>query len=522
MNAYTGFDETVYILPIPTDKPENIDKGFEILEDWAHNVTYDSDDIDGERPVVLEESRLGKGANDRMYRKIYPNVFAGSLYANRLPIGLDSIIKNASYETIRKFYKDWYRPDLMAVIVVGDIDPNKAEEFIKKYFNGLTNPQNERQRIQPSMPPYVKDQAQVVTDKEATSYTTIVNYSAEPIHPIVTLEDYKKDITKEIFTTLFNQRLRELTQKENPPFVYAFTNFGSFARGYESFGANIGTGSNDSTTGLKAFEEELERVKKYGFTKPELDRAKSNLLNQMDKMYNEKNKTESSDYVSEYIQNFLTKEPIPGIENENKYYKELLPQISIDNVNEISKNLQQNSKQFIALLGPEPAARKELPAGDDLLAVASSAEKMDVKPYEEKVIASSLMIALPKPGKIVSSKKNIQLGTTEFTLSNGVTVTIKPTDFKNDQILMSAIRPGGKNNYGLKDKYNAEYATGVVNSMGVGNFSPVDLQKALSGKTVKVNPVFSNISEGMSGSSSVKDLGIYDATDVFIFYISTG
>ena len=506
LNANTGFDQTIYILPIPTDKPENIDKGFEILEDWAHNVTYDSDDIDGERPVVLEESRLGKGANDRMYRKIYPNVFAGSLYANRLPIGLDSIIKNASYATVRKFYKDWYRPDLMGVIVVGDIDPAKAEELIKKHFSGLTNPENERPRIKPSMPPYEKDLAQVVTDKEATSYTTIVNYSAEPIHPIVTLDDYKKDITRQIFTTLFNQRLRELTQKENPPFVYAFTDFGSFARGYESFGASIGTGSNYSAAGLKAFEEELERVKKYGFTKPELDRAKSNLLNQMDKMFNEKNKTESSDYVSEYIQNFLTKEPIPGIENEDKYYKELLPQISIDEVNEISKNLQQNPKQFIALLGPEPAAGKELPAGDDLLAVASSAEKMEVKPYEEKAIASSLMTTLPKPGKIISSKKNTELGTTEFTLSNGTTVTIRPTDFKNDQILLSAIRSGGKNNYSLKDKYNAEYATAVINSMGVGNFSPVDLQKALSGKTVKVNPVFSNISEGMSGSSSVKDL----------------
>lgn len=506
LNANTGFDRTLYILPIPTDKPENIDKGFEILEDWAHNVTYDTDDIDGERPVVLEESRLGKGANDRMFRKIYPNVFAGSLYANRLPIGLDSIIKNASYETIRKFYKDWYRPDLMAVIVVGDIDPDKAEGLIKKYFEGLTNPEKERPRIHPGMPPYATDKAQVVTDKEATSYTTIVNYSAEPIHTEVTLEDYKKGLTKEIFTTLFNQRLRELTQKENPPFVYAFTDFGSFAQGYESFGASIGTGSNDSATGLKAFEEELERVKKYGFTKPELDRAKSNMLNQIDKEYNERNKTESADYVSEYVDNFLTKEPIPGIENEDKIYKELLPQISIDDVNAITKTLQENPKQFIALLGPEPPAGKELPTGDELLAVAASAEKMDVKPYEEKAIASSLMTTLPKPGKITSSKKNDQLGTTEFTLSNGVTVTIKPTDFKNDQILMSAIRPGGKNNYGLKDKYNAEYATAVVNSMGVGSFSPVDLQKALSGKTVKVNPVFSDISEGMSGSSSVKDL----------------
>ncbi|HWH64257.1 MAG TPA: pitrilysin family protein, partial [Ginsengibacter sp.] len=506
LNANTSFDQTIYILPIPTDKPENIDKGFEILEDWAHNVTYDTDDIDGERPVVLEESRLGKGANDRMYRKIYPNVFEGSLYANRLPIGLDSIIKNASYETIRKFYKDWYRPDLMAVIVVGDIDPDKAEDYIKRYFSGLKNPENERTRIQATMPPYSKDQAQVVTDKEATSYTTIVNYSAEKIHPVVTLEDYKNDLTKEIFVTLFNQRLRELTQKENPPFVYAYTDFGSYARGYESFGAGIGTGSNDSTTGLKAFEEELQRVKKYGFTKPELDRAKSNMFNQMDKMYNEKNKTESADYVSEYIQNFLTKEPIPGIENEYKYYKELLPQITIEDVNAITQRLQQNPKQFIALLGPEPSAGNKLPATDDLLAVAYSAEKMDVKPYEEKAIASSLMTTLPKPGKIISSKKNTELGTTDFTLSNNVTVTIKPTDFKNDQILMSAIRAGGKNNYGLKDKYNAEYTTAVVNSMGVGNFSPLDLQKALSGKTVKVNPVFSDISEGMSGNSSVKDL----------------
>src|SRR5258708_32056615 len=178
----------------------------------------------------------------------------------------------------------------MAVIVVGDIDPAKAEDFIKKYFKELSNPENERPRIHPSMPPYESNKAKVVTDKEATSYTTIVNYSAKSTHAAVTLEDYKKDIIKEIFTTLFNQRLRELTQKENPPFVYAFTDFGSFARSYESFGASIGTGSNDSATGLKAFEEEFERVKKYGFTKPELDRAKSNLLNQIDKMYNEKNK----------------------------------------------------------------------------------------------------------------------------------------------------------------------------------------------------------------------------------------
>jgi zinc protease len=506
LNANTSFDQTIYILPIPTDKPGNIDKGFQILQDWAHNVTYKNEDIDGERPIVLEESRMGKNANERMYRKIYPDIFKGSLYANRLPIGLDSIIKNASYDTIRKFYKDWYRPDLMAVIVVGDINPTQAESLVKKYFSELTNPANERLRTNPTLQPYTTNEAKVVTDKEATGYTVVVNFSSEKIEPEITLADYKIDLTKEIFTTLLNQRLRELTQKENPPFVYAFSGFDSYARGFESFIASIGMGNKDTTTGLKAFEEELERVKKYGFTKPELERAKTDMLNQMEQMYNERTKTESGNYAGEYIRNFLTREPIPGIENEYNDYKELMPQISIEDINNVGKKLEQNPKQFIALLGPEAAAGKQLPTTEDLLAVTSEVEKMDIKPYEEKAIAANLLTKIPKAGKITGTKKNETLGTTEFTLSNNVTVTIKHTDFKNDQVLVSAIRAGGKNNYGVKDKFNAEYATAVVNSMGVGDFSPVDLQKYLSGKTVKVAPVFSNVSDGMTASSSVKDV----------------
>jgi zinc protease len=506
LNAYTSFDETVYILPIPTDKPGNIDKGFQILEDWGHNVTYKSDDIDGERPVVLEESRLGKGARDRMFRKIYPQLFAGSLYANRIPIGLDSIIKNQNYDVIRKFYKDWYRPDLMAVMVVGDIEPAAAEALVKKYFSGLSNPQNERPRVYAPVPAYQKSESKVVTDKEATSYSLIINYSSAKSHPSLILADYKEDLTKQIFTTLLNERLHELTQKENPPFLFAFAGFNSYARGYESFAGTIGTGDKDATVGLKAFEEELERVKKFGFTKPELDRTKSDMLTEMQRAYNERDKTESENYVSEYVRNYLTKEPIPGIEKENNYYKTLLPQISIEDVNSVSKILQDNSNQFIALTGPEAAAGKQLPTSDDLLAVAASVDKMDIKPYEEKAIATSLMATMPKPGKITATTKNATLGTTEFTLSNGVTVTIKPTDFKNDEVLMSAVRPGGKNNYGITDKYNVQYATAVVSTMGVGNFSATDLHKALNGKTVSVSPVIADISEGVSGSSSVKDL----------------
>lgn len=506
LNAYTSFDETVYILPIPTDKPGNIEKGFQILEDWAHNVTYNNEDIDGERPVVLEESRLGKGANDRMFRKIYPQLFAGSLYANRLPIGLDSIIKNASYDVIKKFYKDWYRPNLMAVIVVGDIDPAKAENLVKKHFDGLKNPENERARITPDVPDYKKSVAEIVTDKEATSYSFMVQYSAEKTHPSVTLADYKNDLIKSIFSNLLNQRLRELTQKENPPFVYAYAGFGSYARGYEAFSASIGTGDNSNINGLTAFEEELERVKKYGFTQAELDRVKSTMLTSIDRAFKEKNKTESENYAEEYIRNFLAQEPIPGIEKENEYYQQLLPHITVEDINVIGKKLNQNLNEFVALTGPEASPGKTLPSEADLLAVSSSVDKMDIKPYEEKAISTSLLHKIPKAGKIIATKKNAVLGTTEFTLSNGVTVTLKTTDFKNDQVLMSAVRPGGKNNYGIKDKYNAEYMIPVISSMGVGDFSPVDLKKSLAGKTVNVNPSFGTSSEGIGGSSSVKDV----------------
>ena len=506
LNAYTSFDETVYILPIPTDKPGNVEKGFQILEDWAHNVTDNEDDIDGERPIVLEESRLGKGAQDRIDKKIYPLLYAGSKYANRLPIGIDSIIKGASYDVIRKFYRDWYRPNLMAVIVVGDIDPAKAENLIKKHFSNIKNPANERPRVNAKVPPYQKSIAEVVTDKEATSYSFQVHYSAEKSHPSVTLGDYKNDLIKYIFSSLLNQRLRELTQKENPPFVYAASGFGSDARGYEAFQAYIGTGNSDSLTGLKAFEVELERVKKYGFTTAELERVKADLLNNIEQAYNERNKTESVQYAEEYIRNFLNQEPVPGIANEVKYYKELLPQITADDVNAIATKLNQNSNVFIALTGPEPKDSASLPTSDAILAVKDKVSKMDIQPYEEKAIATSLLTETPIPGKIESTKTNTVLGTTDFILSNGVTVTLKHTDFKNDQVLMSAVRPGGKNNYGVKDKYNAEYLIPVISSMGVGEFSPLDLKKMLSGKTVSVNPSFARYTDGFSGSSSVKDV----------------
>jgi zinc protease len=505
LNAYTSFDETVYILPIPTDKPKNIETGFQILEDWAHNVTYLDSDIDGERPVILEESRLGKGADERMGRKIYPDYYAGSRYASRLPIGKDSIIKNFKYDVLRRFYHDWYRPDLMAVIVVGDIDPAQAEKMIKEHFAPLVNPVNERPRIYATVPPYAKSKALVVTDKEATDYYGILNYSAERKYPDTSVADFRKYIIKNIYGTLLNQRLRELTQKENPPFSNAAAGFESDARGYESFNAGISTGSNDAVKGIDAFVQELESVKKYGFTQPELDRAKKSILNTVAQQFNEKDKTESSKYVEEYISNFLDHEPMPGIEKEQTYYQYLLPQITLQDVNGLSDNLKHNNK-FIAIMGPEAGGNIVLPTNETLLVNVTKTEALPVSAYEEKALASSLIEHLPIAGKIIKSTKNELLGTTDLTLGNGITVTLKPTDYKADEVLMSAIREGGKNNYSLSDKYNANYLTQVITTMGVGDFSPTDLKKVLAGKTAGVSPTFTDIADGFSGSSSAKDV----------------
>lgn len=505
LNAYTAFDETVYMLPIPTDKPENIEKGFQIIEDWAHNVTYLDEDIDNERNIILEERRMGKGAEDRMFRQIYPHLFAGSKYANRLPIGIDSVIKGHKYETIRRYYKDWYRPNLMAVIVVGDIDVAKAEALVKKHFEGLTNPANERSREYATLPAYSAQKGYVVTDNEATMYEASIYYSAMPYKASSTLGEYKNDIIENLFTTIVNQRMRELTQKENPPFLAGYIGFGSYARGYKAFNINAVNGAGDIVKALTAAVEEVEKVKRFGITQAELDRAKTNLLTSMERSFKEKDKTESESYASEYIRNFTEFEPIPGIENEYSYYKKLLPAITLADVNAVAKNLTGNGNYVAYITGPDANA-STLPTGETLVAAINKAvARTDIKAYEEKAVSTTLLPKMPKPGKIVATAKNAQLGTTTYTLSNGIKVTVKKTDYKNDQILLGAERFGGQGEYGVNDKYNVNFLTQVIGAMGIGEFSPTDLKKALTGKTASISPVFGGVTDGFRGNSTVKD-----------------
>lgn len=505
LNAYTSFDRTVYILPIPTDKPGNLEKGFQVLEDWAHNVTYLTDDIEGERAIILEESRLGKGAEDRMERKWLPLYFNGSRYASRLPIGKDEIISSFKPDRIRNFYKDWYRPELMAVAVVGDITKEEAMAMVKKHFEGIPAVSTPRSLPAFDFPAYQKNMAAVNTDKEATGYSLDISWAAFPDKPLTTFADYKKSLVNALFNSMLNSRYREITQKPNPPFLFAGGSFGSFVRGYNQFSINASTGSENPAKAIDVLVAEIERIKKFGFTDAELDRAKKTQLAFYESSYNNRDKTESGQLIEEFIDLFLEGNAAPGIENEYNYAKTMLPAISLQDVNAVADKLKGDTKKFMNITGPDNAAIK-LPAEDELIAAVAKAEKQTVTAYEEKAVAKDLLTKQPTPGKVVSKTKNQLTTATDLVLSNGITVSLKPTDFKDDEIIMQAQRPGGTSNYGLNDLYSARYAGSVQAAMGYGSFTPPDIQKALSGKKIIAGGLISGTRDQYTGSSTIKDL----------------
>jgi zinc protease len=506
LNAYTGFDETVYILPIPTDKPGNLEQGFLALEDWASTVTFDPKEIDKERGVVLEESRLGKGASDRMNKVIFPKLFEGSLYASRLPIGKEPILKTFKPETIKKFYGDWYRPDLMAVIVVGDIDPAEGEALVKKHFEHLKNPKNEHARAYAPVPARQKSEGLVVTDPEATNHILQIYYSYKPVQPEVTMGDYRASIVKGLFNSMLNLRLQELTQQANPPYLYGASSLSGFVKGYEVYSSFAVIGKAGVEPAMHAVLEENERARKFGFTAGELDRIKKSFARNLERAYNERDKTDSENYADEFIRNFTEDEPIPGIANEFAYFKQFSESITLEEINAYAaKVIPSNETKLVILAGPDKSEFK-MPTGDELLAMAEKASTQELKAYEEKTLASSLMPAPPTAGKIASEKKNDKIDVTEITLSNNVKVILKATDFKNDQVWLSATRPGGQSVFPNKDQYNAAYASTIVTQMGVKDFSPMDIRKIVAGKTVTAIPRISLYSEGISGQCGSADV----------------
>jgi zinc protease len=506
LNAYTSFDETVYMLNIPLDKPDNLEKGFLVLEDWAGGLTFDPSEIEKERGVVLEESRGRTGAQDRMNQQVYPTLFVGSKYANRLPIGKDEILKTFKPDVIKKFYKDWYRPNLMAVVAVGDFDVAEIENKIKSHFGKLKNDPKAKERYMVETPSRKNSEGLVVTDKEATNAILQIYYPYSKAKVETTVGDYRESIINQLFQSMLGQRMQELTQTAKPPFIFGGSSLGGFLRGLKAFSSFALLSPAGVEPAISTLIQEGERARQFGFTEGELDRVKKSMLKGMERAYNERDKTESSGYANEYVRNFLEKEPIPGIENEYLYYQTFIPGITLDEVNKYAARIIPKEGEKLAVITSPENPGFELPSNEDLLKMIENASKLEVKPYEEKVVASELLEKTPAPGKIVSEKEMKDVGVTEWTLSNGVKVMVKPTDFKNDQILMSAMRFGGSYLFDLKDRYSAENASTVVGQMGVGNFSPSDLQKVLAGKSVGVRAFIGQYTEGASGQSSGADL----------------
>ena len=506
LNAYTGFDETVYILPVPTDNKERLDKGLLVLEDWAQGATFNDADIDAERNIVLEEARLGKGAGDRINKKLYPAIFNGSRYADRLPIGKEAIIKNFKYDAIKRFYRDWYRPNLMAVMIIGDVDVNEAEKLVHDHFDKLKNPDNERPRNYAQSPIRSNTTSMVITDPEATNNAVMIRYPVQVLEQEKTIGEYRNTLVKNISASILAQRFGDLTQQANPPFLGGGTSPSTLVRGFESYTSSAAIGRAGVQPAINALITENHRAQKYGFNADELERTKKNHLRLFEQYYAERDKSNSDTLAAEYIRNFVTGESIPGIVNEYNYVKELLPTITLEEVNHYAQqNIPGKAQKLVAYIGSNKKGEKT-PTKQQLLAWVDDAEKTPVKPNVAKTMPTTLMAQPPKAGSVVDEKINQQLGTTEWTLSNGLKVILKPTDFKNDQILMSASRFGGQSLFGDADLYNARYATTVVDVMGMGQFAPTDLQKILAGKSLRLQTSLSTYSESVSGYAGSSDV----------------
>jgi zinc protease len=506
LNAYTSFDETVYILPIPTTRRANVDKGFEVLRDWAGGLTMNSADIDAERPVVLEEARLGKGARDRMDKVLLPKIFNGSRYAQRLPIGQEAVIRSGSADALRRFYKDWYRPDLMAVVVVGDLDPAEAERLVKLHFSDLKNPAAERARFEAAISPRADTEALVVTDKEANGNALLIRYPVRPAKESVTYGGYRSDLVALLFTSMLNQRLQELAQQANPPFMAAGSAVSNLTARYEAYSASASLGKGGAGPAIDALVQEHARASKYGFSADELERVKKDYLRQVELAYNERDKTNSASEVGEFIRNFLQQESIPGIENEYRYTREMLPGITLDEVNRYARaTIPLDSPKLVVYMGASNS-ETPTPTSAQLLAAFGAAEKLAVTARDEKTLATSVMAKPPAAGSIVGETRDARLGLTTLMLSNGIKVVLKPTDFKNDQVQLLATRFGGESLFGEADMFNARYASAVVPSMGAGAYSPTDLRKILAGKAANVRIAMSAYTESIGASSGSTDV----------------
>jgi len=504
LNAYTNTDETVYMLTLPTDKDDILNKGFRVLEDWAHNVTYKDEDIDSERGVILEEWRLGKGAEDRIDRIQRTILYKNSKYAVRDVIGDTAIINHAPYDAFRRFYHDWYRPNLMAVIVVGDFDVNVIEKKIIEHFGKLVNPEKPRERVKFTVPPH-KDILVTVAKDAELSMPGIEIYFKHEGREEGTVGSARQDIVDNLFSSIISERLSELTRKSNPPFIYAFARESRFVDDIRSFTLRAGAKSDGIKYALESLLTEAFRVMNNGFNDSELERAKKNLLRRLERAYAERDKTPSQNFAFEFARNFLDDESIPGIETELEMYKHFLPEITLKEVNDMPGKLIRNENCVITVSAPDKTD-VNAPSESEVLALYNEIANKKIEAYSDVVIDKPLLPQMPKPGTVSQEKLIKDIGVTELTLSNGAKVVLKPTEFQNDEIAFRSFHSGGTSLASDNDYYSAYSASSIINQSGIGEFNRTQLSKLLAGKVVRVNTYVDELDEEVYGSCSPNDM----------------
>lgn len=504
VNASTSFDETVYMLEIPTDRPGYVDRGLTVLQDFAAGISLLPAEIEKERGVVLEEWRGRLGAGSRLTDKQLPVIFQGSRYAERLPIGLPDILRTAPRERLLAFYQKWYRPDHMVVVVVGDIPVADAEKMVIAHFGGIPAAKGAASTVDRTVPSHKETLINMSTDPEAQGWSVSVEFKHKADED-QTVRGYRKTLAENLVSQMFNLRLRDIARRPNAPFIGANAGMSGIGRALDLFELEAVVPEGKITEGLGALMQEAKRVQQYGFTNEELMRAKAAILAAYERAYKERETSESSNYANEYVRHFLQKEPIPGMEFEYRIASTYLPTITADEVTALAKALITDENRVVLGVAPE---KKETPppSVDTLRAAIDRASSAPVERWTEATANRELVEKPPAPGKVVSKRTVPEIGATVLTLSNGVEVWLKPTDFKNDQILFSAYAPGGLSLAAEKDYKSASVAPAMIGVGGLGGLNPVDLSKMLAGKIANASPSIQDYTQTISGTSTPKDL----------------
>ena len=508
INAYTSLDETVYRLSeVPTTRPGIIDSALLVMHDWACGLLLLEEEIDNERGVIREEWRTGAQANRRMWKALNPIKYPGSQYAKRDVIGDTAVINNFTYEALRDYYKRWYGPDNQAIIVVGDIDVDQIEAKIKALWADVPARVNRGERPLHTVDDTVEPIVAIVRDKEA-QYTRIEMEFKKPQIPAQfrgTDMAYVQTLALELVCDMFNNRLSELSMKPEATFVGAGSYYGELVKLKDAFVAVYLTKQGQEVAAYKDLLTQLEKMRRYGFTHAEYDRVKKEMLAAYEKSYNERNTMRNIMYAQEYIRHYLDASPIPGIEWEYETVKQILPVLPLDMLNQLAQSLVTDENLIISFQAPEDAS-VVLPTEAEAVEMLAAVKNEDIQAPVEEAIRENLVEQTPKAGKIKKTEYNETLGTTEWTLSNRVRVIVKPTTFKQDEILFYAFSQGGNSLVATADLPSAALATNVVEMGGLADMSATDLQKALTGKRVSLSPSIGAYSEAMSGSSTIKDL----------------